>query len=633
VVGSLDADGNEIGRLELGGEPTRIARLGDSLLVSQRTERSLAVLSEADGGLVLDQQITVGAEPVGVVAAEDGSFAYAAASLSGTVVEIDGSTMALSRSWAVPGEPRWLALHPSGSALFVGCATGTDLFRIDLSTEEVRAIPFPEVRAQAFADGTEFAMTPRATGDLAVSPNGKALAVPVLYVDNTTPVPPPDGDGAFDDELVGGGDGYAANGGTRFTGGVVLMDLDAGGELTGGDPTVLSLNGFLPNADFATVGGYPASVAWDTDNRHVFAAMEGAGAVLRVQAYQSTRFNNGGGMEPDIAVPVPMDDVGFDGEFGATTGAFVLGGQLESHATDTIATAGGPRGLAMLDWDQVFVHGFLDRAVQKLPVDALPSRNEFGETDEQTGGVGALARTTDVFVEFGGFEAGPATEFAPDVLSPEVRAGRELFMSSTDSRMSSGSAPISCGTCHFDGRADGLTWTFQDGDGVVKLQTPSLAGDVSATAPVTWLSSVPTVADEAMITSQGRMGGSGLQTSEADLVAAYIDWSRAPDSPLAGVDSDAVRRGEVLFQSEEVGCADCHSGAALSDNEEYDMYGLQGVRTRSLVGIAASAPYLHDGSAQTLTGLMRRSRDGSMGDTSSLSDAQIEDLVAYLSSL
>ena len=633
VVGSMDADGNEIGRLELGGEPTRIARLGDKYLVSQRTERSLAVLTQGDDGLTLDSRIPVGAEPVGVVAAEDGSFAYVAASLSGTVVEIDGSTMELSRSWAIPGEPRWVALHPSENALFVGSAYGSQFHRIDLGTDEVTAFEFPEVRAQAFSDGSEFAMTPRMTGDLAISPNGKAIAMPVLYVDNTTPVPP--AGGVFDD--VGGGGGYASNGGTRFTGTVVLMDVDTSGGIVEADPAVISLNGFVNNGEFATVGGYAASLTWATGNEHVFAAMEGAGAVLRVQLYQRERFTNGGS-EPGLAVPepMPMDDMGDFGEDFFTTGAFVLADQIQFHDVDTVATGAGPRGVASLDWDQVFVHSFMDRSVAKLPVDALPVRNEFGETEEETMPGGGM--TTDVFFdeEGGGnaFTAAGGTVLAPDVLSADVRAGRELFYSSVDSRMSSSAAPISCGTCHADGRTDGVTWTFlTDSGDTVQLQTPSLAGDVSATAPVTWLSDVATVADEAMLTSQGRMGGNGLGTSDAELVAAYIDWSRAPDAPLAGVDSEAVRRGQALFNSDSTQCSDCHSGDALTDNDTYDMYGLQGVRTRSLVGIAASAPYLHDGSAPTLKGLMERSRDGSMGDTSSLSDAQVDDLVSYLMSL
>merc|ERR1711879_173272 len=106
--------------------------------------------------------------------------------------------------------------------------------------------------------------------------------------------------------------------------------------------------------------------------------------------------------------------------------------------------------------------------------------------------------------------------------------------------------------------------------------------------------------DEVLITSQGRMGGEGLEESEAVLVAAFVDSTPLPDTPMRGSNSDAVQRGKALFDSPEVGCADCHSGETYSDDEPYDMFGLNDVRTRSLRGIAASAPYLHDGSAPTL---------------------------------
>ena len=50
-------------------------------------------------------------------------------------------------------------------------------------------------------------------------------------------------------------------------------------------------------------------------------------------------------------------------------------------------------------------------------------------------------------------------------------------------------------------------------------------------------------------------------------------------------------------------------------------------------GIAASAPYLHDGSAPTLRAVLSTARTGEMGNTGRLSEAQMDDLEAYLKSL
>ena len=54
--------------------------------------------------------------------------------------------------------------------------------------------------------------------------------------------------------------------------------------------------------------------------------------------------------------------------------------------------------------------------------------------------------------------------------------------------------------------------------------------------------------------------------------------------------------------------------------------------TPSLTGIADSAPYLHDGSAATLHDVLVQTR-GHMGNTSSLSDDDLDALVEYLRSL
>ena len=71
--------------------------------------------------------------------------------------------------------------------------------------------------------------------------------------------------------------------------------------------------------------------------------------------------------------------------------------------------------------------------------------------------------------------------FAQDSLPTELARGRRLFYSADNPTMAAQGAGVSCSTCHFDGRADGLTWRF--GADERQRQTPSLAGLVSLTAP------------------------------------------------------------------------------------------------------------------------------------------------------
>jgi YVTN family beta-propeller protein len=105
--------------MELDGEPTRISAVGDELWVTLRSDRSVAILRTTSTLPEERERIKVGAEPYGIVASEDGSKVYVALSQEDAVVEIDAATREVTRRFEVGNDPRWLALHPSGQALFV----------------------------------------------------------------------------------------------------------------------------------------------------------------------------------------------------------------------------------------------------------------------------------------------------------------------------------------------------------------------------------------------------------------------------------------------------------------------------------------------------------------------------------
>ena len=89
------------------------------------------------------------------------------------------------------------------------------------------------------------------------------------------------------------------------------------------------------------------------------------------------------------------------------------------------------------------------------------------------------------------------------------------------------------------------------------------------------------------------------------------------------------------FESTELGCINCHDGAAYTDGVRHQFGGKHSFDTPSLLGLAASAPYFHDGSAPTLGALLRdRGLVHGMTDTTrALTEAQITDLTAFLESL
>ncbi len=609
-VAAIDPASGDVQLLEVGAEPTRLARVGDRVLATLRAERAIAVMEETDSGLALVDKIDVGAEPFGIVATEDGARVYVAESLEGRVTELDGETLQALRSWETAGEPRWLALHPSGSSLYVASAFGAHLARVDLDDGVVVAVELPVVTGFHQETFDSIDLTPRITGDPAVSPNGRSLAIPMLFVDNVSPVAPPtvdeEGnslvDDGFEDEFdeIGEPGGYGGGAARRFNPAVVVLPVDTSGVPSDDDVLAIGVDGF--DEDFSTVSSYPSAIVFSPDGGTVTATLEGAGAVTTFTLKSPQRLGGAPGAGRSVAVPME------DGFFGA-------GANLEFRQGVTAMTGAGPRGMAWLSKDEAFVHSFLDDGIARYDGAAIRA---------------SLPTTGRDFVQQQTFSVDSPLQFADDALPEDISAGRRLFYAANNSSMAAVGAAVSCATCHNDARNDGLTWTFEGGH---VRQTPSLAGEVSLTAPVTWTDSVSTVKGEVIITSQGRMGGSGLGSSDAELVAAFIDWTREPDVPLANSDDAAIERGAEIFARDEVGCADCHNGVVYTDNESYEMYGLEAVQTRSLVGIAASAPYLHDGSAPTIRGLLERVKDGSMGDTSSLTDAEMDDLEAFVSSL
>jgi len=593
--------------VDLDAEPARVARAGDRVWVTLRDTRSVAVLRERGGSLELEETVEVGAEPVGIVAREDGEAVYVALSTSDLVLELDGATLAEKRRFAVGGQPTWLALHPEGRSLYVASALGSDLHWVDLDLGTVTAVGLPELLGAGQEGQAAFAR--RATGDPWASADGRLLAVPVLYADTSREVADPlsdDGDldfGEGDSGFGGGSSGYGSAGLelSRFNPGVVLVPTRPGpGTPDAFDLSVVFVAGFLETDDRSeVVRSYLSSVAVAPAGDVLYATMEASGTVVALST---------------TPVYLDADCRSCDREFD-TGGSVSLGEAGFTVAPAAfVAVAEGPRGVAFTG-DNAWVHSFIDRSLQPLdPAEARALVRRAAELSTTSG----LA-----------YEAAAGFDLGASGLDSEVAQGRRLFFSATDRRMASSGAGVSCSTCHYQGRNDGFTWSFTDG----VRQTPSLSAPVSLTAPVTWTENVPSVADEAMITSQGRMGGDGLSAFDAARIQAFVDTLRVPDGPERGREDPAIERGRILFERADTQCADCHPAPLYTDNADHDMFGVDGLNTPTLVGIAATAPYLHDGSAPSLRDLLELSRAGVMGDTSALSDAEMADLETFLRSL
>lgn len=256
---------------------------------------------------------------------------------------------------------------------------------------------------------------------------------------------------------------------------------------------------------------------------------------------------------------------------------------------------------------------------------------------------------------------------ADETLSDVLLRGKQVFTNAEDKRMAS-EGYLSCSSCHLDGFEDGLVWDFFDrGEGF--RNTISLLGRRgTGHGRVHWSANFDEIQDfdNAIRAHQGGLGFIPLEQFEAgtvsdplgdlkagldpdlDALAAYVtSLDAVPRSPFRNADgtlTDQAEEGLAIFL--ELGCEGCHAGEDFTDSAEGALHdvgtltelsgsrlggALTGLDTPTLLGIWQTAPYLHDGSAPTLRDVLTtRNAEGMHGDTLSLSDDELDALVAYL---
>jgi hypothetical protein len=188
---------------------------------------------------------------------------------------------------------------------------------------------------------------------------------------------------------------------------------------------------------------------------------------------------------------------------------------------------------------------------------------------------------------------------------------------------------LACASCHPEGMEDGRVWEFAD---LGSRRTQNLGGGIMDTAPFHWagdLSDFPSLVHEVFESRMGSARPNHLQ------LAAFGKWIDTVPAVIPAVtDSAVVERGRALFESPEAGCATCHSGTQLTNNQTVDVGTGGFFQVPSLLGVGSRAPFMHTGCAPTLRDRFGACGGGDLhGTTSSLNVAQIDDLVAYLESL
>ena len=224
----------------------------------------------------------------------------------------------------------------------------------------------------------------------------------------------------------------------------------------------------------------------------------------------------------------------------------------------------------------------------------------------------------------------PAALFMPDdgtyirlsTISRED-TGHDIFHSNSGGE-------IACASCHPEGGDDGRVWSF---DSIGARRTPSLRGTVPDTAPYHWAGEMADFDQLAHDVFSKRMAGPDLPPDQTGALSQWVNRIPAPTAPAAA-DAAAVARGKALFEG-KADCATCHNGPRFTNNETVDVGTGARFQVPSLLGVAYRAPFQHDGCAASLTDRFKNPScsTGLHGKTATLSDSDVADIVAYLSTL
>ncbi len=299
-----------------------------------------------------------------------------------------------------------------------------------------------------------------------------------------------------------------------------------------------------------------------------------------------------------------------------------------------------PQGLTLsADGNTLYVQEFMDRSVSIIDLSPLLKQGQLRAT------------VTNVIA---------TVSAAQEKLSASVVLGKQLFYDAKDTRLARDSY-MSCASCHNDGSHDGRVWDLT-GFGEGLRNTINLKGRAGMSHGfLHWSANFDEVQDfEKQI--RDLAGGLGLMTdpqyntgtrnqalgdkkagvsTNLDELAGYVaslnSFDESPNRNADGTLTTAATAGKAIFNTQ---CASCHGGAnftASTDGNGLKSIGtinalsgkrlngnLTGLDVPTLRDVWATAPYLHNGSASTLTAAVQAHNN------LNLSAADLTNVIAYI---
>ncbi len=353
--------------------------------------------------------------------------------------------------------------------------------------------------------------------------------------------------------------------------------------------------------------------------------------------------------EPNLCFPDPADvAITPDGRLALVT----------SSGSDRVAVVDVPKLISMLegasddDRRRVFPNhvGKPTEFVIKHIATKNSPRGILISPDGKTAYVANALDDSLTIIDLARLEAVARVDLGGPRIITKTRYGERLFHSAniTFHRQ------FSCHSCHPDGHVDGLTYDIEpDGLGVSPVDNRTLRG-ILDTAPFKWEGTNPSL--QRQCGPRLAVFFTRIQPFTPPQLSALENYictiPRPPNRyrPLGAELSDAQRRGKAMFERtmtndgrvipKEQRCVNCHIPPLYTNRMRRDV-GTKHAFDRTgefdvphLSNIYDSAPYLHNGIAETLTEIWTVYNPYDQhGVTNDMTKDQLNDLIEYIKTL
>ena len=582
---------------------------GAQLFVLCQQSGDIRVVSTTTGRTL--KSIPIGQELRGISLSPDASRLYVTSSWDDTVSVIDTHTLAVTARFSVKGEPSGVVTDKSGKTLFVANRLSNDVAVLNATTGD-------EIKRLAAGRGASYML---------LSADGKRIYTshiyPALGAHRTAP----------QSELT-----------------VISPDSEPG-RTTGPhviDRMSLHLAAGVFHIAQSADGRLGAVAHFHPKNLIPLAHLEHGGAF----ANNLTLFG------PDIdqavggQIEVPLDEL--DRYY-----AYPFGVAITPDKSRILVTHGGADVVTVIDVPALlkFAHahpkGFAEDlsasgnyVLARIPV----GKNPRGITLNRTGSLAYVANRLDDTISVIDTRTNKVLRTialeTPKTITA-LRRGEQTFYTAKYGFQ----GHFGCSSCHLDSTLDGLTWDLEpDGFGV-DIVDNRLLEDIRDTEPYKWNGGNPDIPTECGVRTEKYFWRSENYDSRilADLTVYIMSIRKRPNRALPGPGklTPAQERGKVIFERtvdnfgnpipELNRCNYCHSGPKGTNQKSFDVgtkkwtdrSGL--LDTPQLTSIALTAPYLHDGSANTLEEIWTvYNPHDQHGRTNDLIKDQLNDLIEYL---